>query len=82
MRQGRSKEEIFMRCKIDRSSYRRCSVKKSVLKNFANFTGKHLCIPVKFAKFLGTPILKNICERGCGCDVDDMKRTRANASVK
>ena len=26
-----------------RSSHRRCSVKKAVLKNFANFTGKHLC---------------------------------------
>ena len=25
-----------------RSSHRRCSVKKGVLKNFANFTGKHL----------------------------------------
>ena len=27
---------------IQRSSYQRCSVKKSVLKNFAKFTGKHL----------------------------------------
>ena len=26
-----------------RSSYRRCSIKKAVLKNFAIFTGKHLC---------------------------------------
>ena len=26
-----------------RSSHRRCSVKKGVLRNFANFTGKHLC---------------------------------------
>ena len=26
-----------------RSSHRRCSVKKGVLKTFANFTGKHLC---------------------------------------
>ena len=26
-----------------RSSHRRSSVKKGVLKNFANFTGKHLC---------------------------------------
>ena len=24
---------------------------------------QHSCFPVKFAKFLGTPILKNICER-------------------
>ena len=59
-----------------------------VLKNFANFTGKHLCwslffykvaslqacnviekgllhkcFPVKLEKFLGAPILTNICER-------------------
>ena len=26
-----------------RSSHWRCSVKKGVLNNFANFTGKHLC---------------------------------------
>ena len=40
-----------------------------------------MCFPVKFAKFLGTPNLNNICEqlllhRGCGCDADDIKRTR------
>ena len=27
-----------------RSSHRRCSVKKGVLRNFAKFTGKHLCL--------------------------------------
>ena len=59
-----------------KSSRRRCSVKKSVLKNF---TGKnlcwslflikllarlqHRCFPMKFKKFLRTPIVKNICER-------------------
>ena len=26
-----------------RSSHRRCSVRKGVLRNFAKFTGKHLC---------------------------------------
>ena len=59
-----------------RSSHRRCSVKKDVLKNFANFTAKHLCLSlfirkrlqhkcflVKFGKFFRTPILKNIHER-------------------
>ena len=30
-------------CSKVRSSYRRCSVKKGVLKNFAKFIGKHLC---------------------------------------
>ena len=48
--------------------------KKGAFKNSANFTGKHLCwspflnsntscFPVKFEKFLRTPILKNICKR-------------------
>ena len=41
---------------------------------------------MKLAKFLKTPILKNIYERvllyrRCGYDADDVKRTRANASV-
>ena len=27
-----------------RSSHRRCSLKKGVLRNFAKFTGKHLCL--------------------------------------
>ena len=50
-----------------KSIRRRCSVKKGVLKNFVNFTGKHLCwslrwFPVKFTKFLRTSILKNICK--------------------
>ena len=70
-----------------KSSLRRYSVKKVVLKNFANFAKKarlleplfnkvaglkacnfikkrfqHMCLPVKFSKFLRTPILKNICE--------------------
>ena len=29
---------------LSRRSKRRCSVKKRVLKNFAKFTGKHLCL--------------------------------------
>ena len=52
-----------MKSNVDGSSHQRCSVKKGVLKIFANFTGKPLCFPGKFVKFLGTPILKNICER-------------------
>ena len=60
---------------IIRSSHRWCSVKWGVFKKFANFTEKHLCrfslvklsavfqhrrFPVKFAKFLKAPILKNM----------------------
>ena len=52
-----------------RSSDGMCSHKTSVLKNFVNFTGKNTCtgqtpiqvfFPVKFTKFLRTPIAKNI----------------------
>ena len=34
----------------DRSSHRRCSVRKGVLSNFAKFTGKHLCQSLFFNK--------------------------------
>ena len=51
---------------IKRSSYWRCSLRKGVLRNFAKFTGKHLCsslwhrcFPANFAKFLRTPFLQN-----------------------
>ena len=49
----------------DKSSHRRCSVKKGVLKNCENFTGKH-CVGVPFlikffSRFLTTHISKNIC---------------------
>ena len=60
-------------CTFTEASHRRCSVKKRVVKNFANFTGKqlkacnfikkrlqHRCFP---EKFLRTSIFKNICEQ-------------------
>ena len=49
--------------KMNRSGHLRCSVKKGVLNNFANFTGVHLCCSLfliklqDFAEFLKTPIL-------------------------
>ena len=36
-----------------RSSHRRCSLRKSVLRNFAKFTGKHLCQSFFFNKVPG-----------------------------
>ena len=36
-----------------RSSHRRCSIKKGVLKNLAKFTGKHLCQSLFFNKVAG-----------------------------
>ena len=54
----------------DRSSHQRCSMKKGALRNFANFTGKHLCqslwlrwFPVDFEKFFRTPFSQNTSGR-------------------
>ena len=44
-----------------RSSHRRCSAKKGVLKNFANFKGKHLCwglLLIKLQSWRTTTLLK------------------------
>ena len=49
-----------------RSNHQRCSVEKSVLKNFVTFNKnrlQHWCFPVEFAKVLRMAILKNSCER-------------------
>ena len=40
-----------------RNSHRRCSIKKCVIKNFATFTGKHLCKSFFFIKASKTGIL-------------------------
>ena len=38
-----------------RSSHRRCSVRKDILRNFAKFKGKHLCQSLFFNKVAGRP---------------------------
>ena len=38
---------------MNRSSHRRCSLRKGVLRNFAKFTGKHLCQSLFFHKVAG-----------------------------
>ena len=48
---GFNKEEC--ESKTVRSSHWRCSVKKGVLRNFAKFTGKHLCQSLFFNKVAG-----------------------------
>ena len=62
--------ELFT--KSYRSSHQSCFLKKGVLKNFADPKAcnsikknriQNRCFPVKFAKFLRTPIFKNICKR-------------------
>ena len=40
----------------DRSSHQRCSVRKGVLRNFAKFTGKHLCLSLFFNKVAGSKL--------------------------
>ena len=45
-----------------RSSHRRCSVKKGVLRNFAKFTGKHLCQRLCFNR-PATLLKKSLCHR-------------------
>ena len=51
-------------CFGDRSSCQRCSVKQDVLKNFANFTGKHLHWSLFFIKLQTfQAMLENIWER-------------------
>ena len=58
--------------KAFRSSHQTCSIKKTVLKNFAIFTEKHpcwslfqhRCFPVNIAKFLRSLILENIRDLG------------------
>ena len=44
-----------------RNSHHMCSIKKSILRNFAKFTGKHLCQSLFFNKVAGlrTPSLQN-----------------------
>ena len=32
------------KCLDSRSNHQVCSIKKTILKNFATFTGKHLCL--------------------------------------
>ena len=46
-----------------RSSHRKCSVKNGVLTIFMGKHMQHRSFAVNIAKFLRTPILKNICKR-------------------
>ena len=39
-----------------KSSHQRCSVRKSVLRNFTKFTGKHMCQTLFFSKVAGTEL--------------------------
>ena len=49
---------------IDRSSHPRCSVEKSVLKNFTSITGKLLCLNLSLIKFINF-IKKRLLQHKC-----------------
>ena len=51
----------------NRSSHRRCSVRKALLGNFAKFRGKHLCLSLFFNKIAGRPatLLKKRLRHRC-----------------
>ena len=46
-------KKLFFFKKYSRSSHRRCSIKIDVPKNFAKFSGKHLCQSLFFNKVTG-----------------------------
>ena len=54
------KQNIWYFLSLYRSSHGRCSVKKGVLKYFANFTGKHLCLSL-----FSIMLIKKRLQRGC-----------------
>ena len=57
--------EIFWICfDILKSSHRKCSVKYGLLKNFAKFTGKHLCWSL-FAGLKGWNFIKKRIQHKC-----------------
>ena len=51
---------LFFYISVYGSNHRRCSVKKDVLENFANYTGKHLCWSLLLLK--GDSNLGAFCE--------------------
>ena len=50
---------------IFRGSHRSCSIKKSVLKNFTKFTGKHLCRSLFLNKVRPATLLKKRLRQRC-----------------
>ena len=50
-----------------RSSHQRCSLRRGILRNFAKFTGKHVCQSLFINNVAGlrldtAKLLKNVCE--------------------
>ena len=54
--------------KTVRRNHRRCSIKKAVLRNYAIFTGKHLCVSrflIKLQFFNKEHLLRRTSANGC-----------------
>ena len=65
-----------------RSSHRRCSVRKDLLRNFAKFTGKHQCQKLYFNKVAGLrPEACAICEISKNTFFTERVWATASASV-
>ena len=59
--------KVFVDMSLNRSVHGKCSVKKGVLKSFANFTGKHLCrslFLIKLQAWRPKPLLKRNSNTG------------------
>ena len=60
-----------------RSSNQRCSVRKGVLRNFAKFTGKHLCQSLFFNKVAGlssATLLKKRLAQDFSCEFSEISK--------
>ena len=62
--------KCFVNLTSYRSSHRRCSVRKGVIRNFVKFTGKHLCQSLFFNKVEGLrpALLKKRLSHRCSCE--------------
>ena len=63
---------LWVKFPIYRSSHRRCSVRKGVLRNFAKFTGKHLCQSLFFNKV--AVIKKEVLAQVFSCDFCEISK--------
>ena len=68
---GKDNSEVYLgpyQTSTTRISHQRCSMKRGVLKNFAKFTRKHLCLSLLFNKVAGlkpaTLLKKRLWHRG------------------
>ena len=59
---------------MNRSSHKRCSIKKVVLKIFAKFTVKHLCQSLFFNKVAGLSLLRLLLNKEADGDGDIVEK--------